>query len=165
MRPARFAPFLGELVAADGQDTAAVALADVGYTACPYGLVLRVPSGALVYLQVVTVSSTGHSVCVPERPVHGPAPVRMSEVVLPGAGLTALTNVERYLGALLTGPQCAEVRGVELFADRERPGAVPHGLTVWFHCGERAYVYARHCVTAGRELGHGARPFHRLDRV
>lgn len=166
MRPARFAAFLQQLIRDDPQQTGAWPLAECGYTACPYGVVLGLPTRALVYLQGVSVPPPGESGGADaERVVHGtpPPPIRAPDLAT--AGLTPMVNVERYLGALITGAQCTEVAAVELYADREKAGAVPHGLNVRFHSGARICLYVRHAVPAGRQLRDGEKPFRPMSAV
>lgn len=165
MRPARFAAFLQQLIRDDPQQTGAWPLAECGYTACPYGVVLGLPTRALVYLQCVASSPPGQRPDEEELVVHGapPPPIRAPDLAV--AGLTPMVNVERYLGALITGAQHLEVAEVKLYADREKQGAVPHGLNVRFHSGARIYLYVRHQVASGRQLAPHDKPFRPVSSV
>lgn len=165
MRPARFAAFLQQLIRDDPQDTGAWPLAECGYTGCPHGVVLGLPTRALVYLQCVASSPPGQQPGQEEQVVHGPPPPPIRAPDLAVAGLTPVVNVERYLGALLTGAQYPEVAAVELYADRPKQGAVPHGLNVRFHSGARIFLYVRHQVPAGRQLGEYDKPFRPVTAV
>lgn len=152
------------LVAADAQPTDARTFTDCGYTQTPYGLVLRLPTGALVYWQTVATAWPGDDYGKPEQPAHGPPPTPLSMPVLPTAGITRMVQVERYAGALLTSGD-TEVASVALYADKPKPGAIPYGLTVRFHNGSVIYLYARHMFPAGHDLRPGDAPFRRRDAI
>lgn len=166
MRPPRLQEHLSYLVNADPQPTSARLLGHCGYTTVPYGIVLTLPTGALVYFQCAGTAWAGDDYSKPDRIEYGTPPPLISMPTLPtGSALTPLVQVERYLGALLTGAACGEVATVALYADRPRLGAVPYGLNVSFHNGARGFVYARHCVPAGRVLAGGDAPFRRRDSI
>lgn len=166
MRPPRLQEHLAHLVHTDPQPTAARLFRAMGYTGSPYGLVLTLPTGALVYFQCAGTAWAGDDYSKPDRIEYGTPPPPISMPTLPtGTALTPLVQVERYLGALLTGAACGEVATVELYADRPRLGAVPYGLNVTFHNGAKGFVYARHCVPAGRVLMDGDTPFRRRDSI
>lgn len=166
MRPPRLQEHLAYLVRADPQPTEARLFRDTGYTDPPYGVVLSLPTGALAYLQCVGSAWPGDDYSKPDRIDYGPPPPAMTMPLLPtGSALTPLVLVERYLGALLTGAGCGEVATVDLYADRPRRGAVPHGLNVGFHNGAKGFVYVRHCVPAGRVLMPGDTPLLRRDSI
>lgn len=166
VRPARFAQHLLDLVRADPQPTGAWSFGECGYTACPYGLVLGLPSRALVYWQCCATSWPGESYDDPEQPAHGPPPPALSMPTLPEAGLTQMAHVEGYVGALLTASrQEGELRAVELYANREQPGSVPYGMNLRWHNGSSVYLYARHCLPTGRQLTEGDAAFRRRDVI
>lgn len=166
VRPARFAAHLLRLVREDPQPTGAWTFEEAGYTQCPYGLVLGLPTGAAVYLQCVATAWPGDDYMRPEQPVCGEPPPPMTMPLLPAPqGVTQMVQVERYLGALLTGDGHRELASVELYADRERPGAVPYGLNAAFHNGSRIFLYARHCFPPGHQLTRGDAPFRRRDGI
>lgn len=159
MRPARFAALLQQLIRDDPQDTGAWPLPDSGYTSCPYGVTLGLPTGTLVHCQCAGSYPPGSEPGDPEPVVQGTPPPPMSTPDLPTGGLTQAVNVERYLGGLLTGAQPSELASVRLYADREKPGAVPHGLTAHFHSGARAFLYVRHAVPPGATISSHDKPF------
>lgn len=166
VRPARFETHLLQLIRDDPQPTGAWTFAACGVSDPPLGVVLGLPTGALVYLQCAALPYTGDHYDRPEQPATGPAPQPLSMPVLPSpAGLTPLVLVERYLGALLTADTGGELALLELYADRDKPTSVPHGLTAIFHNGSRIFLYARHCVPAGRQLNGGEAPFRRRDSI
>lgn len=166
VRPARFAQHLLDLIRADDQPTGAWSFAECGYTACPYGVVLGLPSRALVYWQAVATSWPGESYDNPEQPAHGPAPPALTRPVLPATGLTQMTQVEGYVAALLTASrQEGELRVLERYADRERPGSVAYGMNLRFHNGASIYLYARHCLPSGHQLREGDAAFRRRDVI
>lgn len=166
VRPARFAQHLLDLVRADPQPTGAWHFTECGYTRAPYGIVLGLPSRALVYWQCVATSWPGEDYGQPEQPAHGPPPPAQSMPTLPEAGLTQMLLVERYLGALLTASRDdGELRTVELYGDRERPGAVAYGMNLRWHNGSSVFLYARHCLPVDRQLTEGDAPFRRRDVI
>ena len=165
VRPARFVQHLMNLVHQDPQPTGAWTFEECGYTATPYGLVLGLPTRALVYWQTCATAWPGESYDSPEQPARGQPPPAMTMPTLPTVQMTPLVNVERYMGALLTGCANEETAAVELYADRPRPGAIPYGLNVRFHNGARIFLYARHCLPAGRGYTEGDAPFRRRDAI
>lgn len=165
VRPARFVQHLIDLVRADNQPSAAWTFAECGYTQTAYGLVLGLPTRALVYWQAVGALPAAERFEDAEQPVRGMPPPPMSMPVLPQASMTPMVTVERYVGALLTGAQDKETAGVELYADRLRNRGIPYGLNVRFHNGAKVFLYARHCVPAGGKLVPGEEAFRRRDAV
>lgn len=166
VRPARFAQHLRDLIRADDQPTGAWSFEECGYTACPFGVVLGLPSRALVYWQGVATSWPGESYDNPEQPAFGPPPRALTRPTLPPTGLTQMVQVEGYVAALLTADQGeGELRALERYADREKPGAVAYGMNLRFHNGAAIYLYARHCLPVGRQLTEGDAPFRRRDVV
>lgn len=165
VRPARFVQHLADLVRADPQATAAWTFAECGYTQTAYGLVLGLPTRALVYWQVVGALGPGERFEDPEQPARGVPPPSMSMPALPQASMIPMVTVERYVGALLTGAQDKETSAVSLYADRPVGRGVPYGLNVRFHNGARIFLYARHCVPAGGQLVPGEAAFRRRDAV
>lgn len=165
VRPARFVQHLTDLVRADPQPTAAWSFADCGYTQTSCGLVLGLPTRALVYWQTCATAWPGENYADPEQPAQGVPPPAMSMPVLPVQQITPMVNVERYMGALLTGCANEETSAVELYADRPHGGAIPYGLNVRFHNGARIFLYARHCLPAGQELTGADAAFRRRDAI
>jgi hypothetical protein len=151
-------PFLADLIALDPQPTVTWSFADAAYTGAPFGLVLGLPTRAFVYLQAVG-AHPGDDHSRPERPVYGTPLPPMRCPTLPASGMTNLVDVQRYLGSLLCGAACAELAAVELYADRDRSHAVPHGLTTRWHNGGAVFLYFRHYVSTGRSLPEEERPF------
>ena len=166
VRPTRFEPHLLQLIREDPQPTGAWTFAECGLSDPPMGVVLGLPTRALVYLQCVASPWPGDRYDQPEQVQYGDLPPPLSMPVLPSpAGLTGMVLVERYLGSLLTGHQGGELAAVELYADRAKPGAIPYGLNATFHNGSRIFLYARHCIPAGRQLGDHDAPFRRRDSI
>jgi hypothetical protein len=166
VRTARFAQHLMDLVRADPQPTGAWTFQECGYTACPFGIVLGLPTRAFVYWQGVATARPGESYDDPEQPAHGPPPAALTMPTLPQAGLTQMIQVEGYVGALLTAAQGeGELRAVELYANREKPGSVPYGMNLRWHNGASIYLYARHCIPAGQQYRDGETAFRRRDVI
>jgi hypothetical protein len=110
----------------------------------PWGVELRLPTGALIYLQTPVDPSQAH------RPPQGPVAPAMEPVELPQEGPTALADVERWLGWCLTASQSTWIESVELFQHRRGRFGIPWGLHVRAHSGARMWIYFRHCTPAGR---------------
>jgi hypothetical protein len=165
VRPARFVQHLIDLVRADPQPTAAWTFAECGYTQTAHGLVLGLPTRALVYWQACGALGPGERFENAEQPVRGMPPPPMSMPQLPAMATTAMVTVERYVGALLTGAQDKETSAVSLYADRPIGRGVPYGLNVHFHSGAKVFLYARHCVPAGGQIMPGEDAFRRRDGV
>jgi len=166
MRPARFAQHLLGLIRADDQPTHAWSFQECGYTACPYGVVLGTPSRALVYWQTVATSWPGESYDNPEQPAYGPPPPALTRPVLPESGLTQMVHVEGYVAALLTASRDeGELRVLERYADREKPGSVAYGMNLRFHNGAAIYLYARHCLPVDHRLTEHDRAFRPRDVI
>lgn len=121
--------------------------AEAGYTPCPHGVELTLPTGARLYLQAVTAPCTE----LTPGPVEGPPVAAWPPVELPLTGLTGLAGVERWLAFCLTASRSTRISEVRVFQDRRGRVAIPHGLAVRFHSGDRAWVYIRHATPAGRE--------------
>ncbi|MGA5442471.1 hypothetical protein ACPCKW_23540 [Streptomyces griseoincarnatus] len=145
MNAAEFETFLKGLIEQDASASVRVAtFAEAGYTISRYGLRITLPAGATIYLQIV--SSGG-----PHRSADelGPPPPPHPPVVLPARGRTSLAAVEQYLGSVLTGSQDQRIRDVEVYGARPVRGAVPYGLNVTFHSGNRISCYIAHALRAG----------------
>lgn len=166
VRPARFAQHLLHLVRADPQPTGAWTLDECGYTQVRYGIVLGLPTRALVYWQSAANPPPGDHYDQPEQPAYGPPPPALTMPVLPDRALTQMGQVERYVGALLTASRDeGELRAVELYADRDPAPSVPYGMTLRWHNGASIYLYARHCLPVDRQLTEGDQPFRRRDVI
>lgn len=120
--------------------------AEAGYP-CPAGVQVRLPTGALLHLQVVTAPYTD---ALP-RPDTGAPPPQTEPVELPEEGQTELVAVERWLARLITTDQSPQIEAVELFQDRRGRVSIPHGLAIRMHSGARAWIYFRHPTPAGRD--------------
>ncbi|MFE2934855.1 hypothetical protein [Streptomyces sp. NPDC059278] len=154
MHPKRFASGLLSWICAEPQ-VRARSFEEAGYTECPFGVELWLPSGAVVYLQAVGADAPGHRPGTPLPPVHGdPLPVS-KPVALPGEGPTEMAAVERWLRWRITTGQSAEISRVSLFQNRNGRNAVPYGLALTFHSGARVWLYFRHATPAGRQPGTG----------
>lgn len=165
VRPARFIRHLAALVRDDPQPTRTWTFDECGYTQTPYGLLLGLPTHALVYWQAVTTARPGDPGTGPEEPVHATPPPALTMPTLPTHGLTQIRQVEQYMGALLTQPGNTETETVRLYGDWERAAAVPYGLGVRFHNGSRICLYARHCLPAEHTLTQGEQAFRRRDVI
>ncbi|MFC4328335.1 hypothetical protein ACFPC0_10905 [Streptomyces andamanensis] len=109
------------------------------YAPCPYGVQVRLPTGALVFLQTVTAPPTG----TVSRPDTGePAPVS-EPMELPEEGPTELADVERWLARLITTDRSPRIEEVRLFQNRRGRAAIPHGLHLRLHSGGQAWIYVR----------------------
>lgn len=151
----RFAETLLHWVRAD-QQVRARSFADAGYTACPLGVELWLPTRAVIYLQVVGALSLAQRADSEDLMVTGAPPPLVPPVTLPTEGPTDLAEVERWLAWRITGALSAEIATVRLFQDRTVRGSIPHGLAITFHSGARAWIYFRHATPAGRQPGSGA---------
>lgn len=148
MQAERFARELLTWICAD-QQVRARSFEDAGYTECPHGVELWLPSRAVVYLQAVGTAAPGGPVRGEALPVTEPA-------ALPPEGPTELAAVERWLRWRITAARSAEISKVSLFQSRTGRNAIPHGLAVTFHSGARVWLYFRHATPAGRQPGAGA---------
>lgn len=152
MQPREFAAALLEWICADGAGRART-FADAAYTDAPHGVQLALPSGAVVFLQVVGRAAPG--IRVDHSPVHADPPPVTAAPELPTSGLTELAEVERWLVWRITHARSTQIKTVGVFHGRTGRRAIPHGLQVDFHSGARAWVYFRHATPAGREPGGG----------
>lgn len=151
MRPARFESILHDLLHQDAQVKDVQTVRDAGYARHPYGLVVTYSTGARALLQIVTTAAEGDSYAQPEQVIegeHAPAPVPVPEVF--DGGKVRLDRADKHLAALVLGSGSREVAAVEVFSDRETPGAVRYGLKATFHDTSRVYVYVVHALPAGR---------------
>ncbi|RBM04530.1 hypothetical protein [Streptomyces sp. PT12] len=117
----------------------------------PYGVKVRLASGAEVWHAITTQSRDGDDFERPEEPVEkdAPEPVAVPEL---GAGRVRLLDVERHLVALLTNAGSTEMARVYGYSDREQPGRSP-GFGVEFHSGARAFAPFVHAMRSGQAPG------------
>lgn len=155
MKPERFASHLLAWLSADPQ-VRARSFQEARYTPCPYGVELGLPSGAVVYLQVVGRAAPGIVSTGTAAPSVPPAPRAPAAEPLPTEGPVELAAVERWVAAHITAGGSAEIADVVMFQNRTGRRSVPHGLTVTFHTGARCWVYFRHATPAGRQPCAGA---------
>lgn len=117
---------------------------EAGYP-LPWGVELRLATGALIYLQATADPSAGTG------PPPDAAVPCMEPVELPQEGPTELAAVERWLAWCLTHGPSTRIASVELFQHRRGRVSIPHGLSARARCGARAWVYVRHATPAGRD--------------
>lgn len=150
MRVRRFADFAKTLLeeAAPPAVRSIQTFAEAGYTAKPRGLLITFATGARVYMQFV--GSGGGSYDEPEQIVEGapPEPVPVPELILQ-RGKLRLQDFELYMRALLLDSDSKEIREVEAFSPREKPGYHRYGLGVHFHGGADVTAMFVHTLPAG----------------
>lgn len=139
MRPARFQNLLAMAVANDGQFVATT-YAEAGIKRSLWGIIL---TGVItVDVQIAARSALGDDYTQSEHIVTG----------TPHSGLTSpanpknLTDVERYLAALIIDVAPQEFEAVRMYYMRDKPGAMRHGATFNFHDGSAIFMY----VTASK---------------
>lgn len=158
MRPARFEPFMKDLVEqsmATGDAPAVAGVAtfrEIGYD-IPSGLRFTLTTGASVYVQFVHGAPRGGSpVDEPERIIEGepPAQVPGVRVELHG-GKVPMVSLEQWLAALVINSQSRELASLERYStrDQSRRGFHQYGLTILWHSTGEAYAYVRHTLPAG----------------
>ncbi|MGW7350307.1 hypothetical protein [Streptomyces sp. NPDC054784] len=155
MRPARFETWLRDLLQTSGAEVKSVAtVKEEGYTRHPYGLVVTYRTGARVVLQMVGVApDDGDDYSKPEAPAaEGEPPAERQVPELFDSGKVQLAAVDQHLAAVVCNSRSAEVSGVDVYSERETPGAVTYGLTARFHDTSKIFVYVVEAEPSGREL-------------
>ncbi|MCX5215686.1 hypothetical protein OG689_41765 [Kitasatospora sp. NBC_00240] len=153
----QFESLLKSLLTSEGGVSAVTTFAEAGYTVSRYGLRLSLPSGAAVYLQIVSASAPDG-----RAPQQGTAPPRLRAAALPARGKTSLSAVERHLQAVLSSAGDRRIRLTEPYS--ARGASIAYGLHVRFHNGATVYCYVVHALAPGTDVPRG-RPFRSVRQI
>jgi len=166
MRADRFESWLVDcLQAADGPEVQTFAAA--GYTARPLGVVLALPSGASVYVQIVRGSPDDGSDRKDEEPVvTGPPPAPLPAVELPATGSVRTADVEGWLAHAVSASGHSEIAQVKRYSTTLGLGSDTHkhGVKVSCHSGADIYLLFAHTLRAGDSPSAGT-AFKQLESV
>lgn len=150
MRPARFERLLADAINRDGRLTAKT-YEEAQFGRSPRGIIATTPTGTPVNVQIAGRLAAGERHDTPEQPVTG---TRHPDLAIPdpvSGGKLDLAAVEKYLAGLAVSAAGDEVQRVDLYQDREEPGAVRYGATITFHSGAAVFLYVLSAGSARHE--------------
>ena len=166
MRADRFESWLVDcLQAAGGPEVTTFAAA--GYAARPLGVVLALPSGASVYVQIVRGSPPdGSDRRDPEPIVTGEPAAVLPPVELPASGSVRTADVEGWVAHAVSASGCAEISAVERYSTSRDLGSETqrYGVHVACHSGADIYLLFAHTLRAGNSPNSG-NAFQQLESV
>src|SRR5690606_305170 len=175
MRADRFESWLVDcLQAAGGPEVTTFAAA--GYAARPLGVVLALPSGASVYVQIVRGSPPdGSDRRDPEPIVTGEPAAVLPPVELPapgsvrtadGEGWVRQADVVGWVAHAVSALGCAEISAVERYSTSRDLGSETqrYGVHVACHSGADIYLLFAHTLRAGNSPNSG-NAFQQLESV
>lgn len=146
MRPQRYMQF-----AADAYRAADLHAEPWTESSRPFGIKVRLASGAEVWHAITAQSREGEQFDEPEQPVEGepPAPVEVPSL---GTGRTRVTDIERYLTALVINTGSPEIAQGYAYSEGSKTGNTP-GYGVRFHSGARVFAPFVHVLRPGQTPG------------
>ncbi|WP_059005875.1 hypothetical protein [Streptomyces specialis] len=148
MRPRRFQQY-----ALDAYRAAGLAAEEWSEkTKRPFGIKVRLASGAELWHAITTQPREGDRHDEPEQPVEKQAPDPLPVPDL-GTGRIKVTDLEPYLAALLTNAGSPEIVRCRGYSDgREQSPTVP-GVRVDFWSGARAFLPFVNVARSGQSRG------------